>query len=227
MKKFAIYYSFVLVSIMTLLSFLKAQTGAEIISAAVFFPLFVYFFELIAPKREKAIVITFPNKDSVVSPEMTKKQSKKAAKSKKIEDGEVVENDVDNDRRVFLKIIASAGAGLFMMSIFTKKTHAAFFGSVPGPGTISVKDSTGAVIDPAIKTPTDGYKITEVDDAGVPAYYGFVNKDGAWFIMKEDSTATPNYSYVKGTGGVGDTFPAKWLLRGTALGYDYFDEIFS
>ena len=137
----------------------------------------------------------------------------------KTESGEVIEEDVDNDRRVFLKIIASAGAGLFMMSVFTKKTHAAFFGSVPGPGTIAVKDSTGAVIDPAIKTPTDGYKISEIDDASSPAYYGFVDKTGAWFVMKEDSSGA--YRYVKGN----SNFSSNWTNR-ASLTYGYFDEIF-
>ncbi|MBI5126898.1 hypothetical protein HZA76_00365 [Candidatus Roizmanbacteria bacterium] len=223
MKKFLIYYSFVIVSVMTLVSFLKAQSSAHLISAIIFFPLFAYFIELVIPRRRKAIAIILPVKKEL---EKTSVTAKTVAKKGKTEEGEVVNEGVDNDRRVFLKIIASAGAGLFMMSIFTKKTHAAFFGSVPGPGTISVKDSTGAVIDPAIKTPTDGYKITEIADTTSPAYYGFVNKDGAWFIMKEDSTATPNYSYVKGTGLPGDTFAAKWLIKGT-LGYDYFDVIFS
>lgn len=223
MKKFLIYYSFVIVGIMTFISFLKAESSAQLASAIIFFPLFVYFMELVIPKRSKAIAIILPKKEIKEIKKVNRKTT--TAKVSAAETGEILEEGVDADRRVFLKLIASAGAGLFMMSIFTKKTHAAFFGSVPGPGTIAVKDSTGAIIDPAIKQPTDGYRITEVDDAGSPAYYGFVDKTGAWFIMKEDSNATPNYSYVRGGGGIGDTFAAKWAIR-ASLSYGYFDAVF-
>ena len=219
MKKFLIYYSFIIVSIMTLISFLKVENSAQLISAVIFFPLFAYFMELVTPKRQKAIAIIIPVKNSTRKQELVLKDKKNKPKEDKTESGEVIEEDVDNDRRVFLKIIASAGAGLFMMSVFTKKTHAAFFGSVPGPGTIAVKDSTGAVIDPAIKTPTDGYKISEIDDASSPAYYGFVDKTGAWFVMKEDSSGA--YRYVKGN----SNFSSNWTNR-ASLTYGYFDEIF-
>lgn len=214
---------------MSLTSFLKAESSAQVISAVIFFPLFAYFIEQVLPKRQRSLGIILPNNTlsapSTPAKGLKKKNKPTSAKADAGEEGKVVEDGVDNDRRVFLKIIAGAGAGLFMMTVFAKKSEAAFFGSVPGPGTISVKDTSGSVIDPAIKTPTDGFKITEVDDTGSPAYYGFVDKTGAWFIMKEDSTATPNYSYVKGTGGVGDTFAAKWLLRGS-LSYGYFDTVF-
>ncbi len=223
MKKIIIYYSFIMVTVMTLTSFLKAQSTAQIISAVIFFPLFAYFMELVVPKKRKAIIIApivlpvkkTPKKSFIAK--STKDQEK--IEPSKVEDGEVVEEGVDNDRRVFLKIIASAGAGLFMMSVFTKKTHAAFFGSVPGPGTIAVKDSTGTVIDPAIKTPTDGYKISEIDDASSPAYYGFVDKTGAWFVMKEDSSGA--YRYTKGD----TSFSTNWTNR-ASLTYGYFDQIF-
>lgn len=208
MKKFLIYYGFIIVSIMTLESFLKAQNSAQVFSAVLFSPLFLYFFSLVLPKRSKSIPIVLPVKQKI-----------KKIKKDKTQVGQIIEEDVDNDRRVFLKIIASAGAGLFLMSILTKKTQAAFFGSVPGPGTISVKDSTGTVIDPAVKQPTDGYKISEIDDVSSPSYYGFVEKTGAWFIMKEDSSGA--YRYTKGDNG----FSTNWTNR-TSLTYGYFDEIF-
>jgi len=61
---------------------------------------------------------------------------------------------VDIDRRQFLKLISSAGLTLFLFSIFAKRAQAAFFGSVPGSGTVALKDTTGTPIDPAIKTPS-------------------------------------------------------------------------
>ena len=133
---------------------------------------------------------------------------------KKIEEGEI-----DEDRRTFLKIIASAGAGLFFMTIFTKKTEAAFFGSAPQPSTLKLKDSQGNIIDPAEKNPTDGFRITQIDDSSTPTYYGFVDKNGSWFIMKEESSGA--YRYVKGD----SNFSNSWSNR-TSLTYGYFDEVF-
>lgn len=227
MKRLTVYYSFIIVGIMTLSAFLKAESTAQIISAVIFFPLFLYFSELVIPKRQKAIIIQpvkLPIKKNIEKSEekvlMDTKKGKTAKKKNKEETGHVLEEgELDLDRRVFLKIIGSAGAGLLFLSIFTKKSHAAFFGSVPGPGTIAVKDSTGEVIDPAIKTPTDGYKISEIDDASSPAYYGFVDKTGAWFIMREDSSGA--YRYTKGA----TSFSTNWPSR-SSLTYGYFDAIF-
>jgi len=203
---------------MTLSAFLKAESSAQIISSVIFFPLFLYFLDLVIPKRQKAIVIQ-PIKLLVKKKTSFAEASKVKQKISKKAPEVVEEGELDIDRRVFLKIIGSAGAGLFLLSIFTKKTHAAFFGSVPGPGTIAIKDSSGTVIDPAIKTPTDGYKISEIDDASSPAYYGFIDKTGAWFIMKEDSSGA--YRYVKGDSG----FSSNWTNRAN-LSFGYFDAIF-
>jgi hypothetical protein len=91
---------------------------------------------------------------------------------------------------------------------------------MPGPGTIAIKNSDGDTIDPAEKQPTDGYTITEVDDSSPTAsYYGFVHKNGAWYITKED--AAGSYRYAKGA----SLFSTGWTGR-TGLSYDYFDNVF-
>lgn len=125
----------------------------------------------------------------------------------------------DGDKRLFLKLIGSTGFSLLLMALFTKKAQAAFFGSVPGPGVVAIKDSAGNKIDPAEKNPTDGYEITEIDDAGSPAYYGFVKKTGAWYVMLEDSSG--GYRYAKGS----NNFSVNWAGR-ALLSYDYFDVVF-
>ncbi|MFS8159225.1 MAG: hypothetical protein ACMG6E_03255 [Candidatus Roizmanbacteria bacterium] len=119
---------------------------------------------------------------------------------------------------MFLRLIGSAGVSVFLLSIFTGKAEAAFFGSMPGPGTIGIKNTSGTLIDPAEKKPTDGYNITNVDDT-IPSYYGYVNKDGAWYIVKEDATGA--YRYSKGS----SAFSTSWGNR-ASLTYDYFDVIF-
>ncbi len=88
----------------------------------------------------------------------------------------IKDSEYDPERRKFLKLIGAAGGAIFLTAIFTKKAEASFFGSMPGPGTVAIKNTQGVAIDPAEKKPTDGYSITEIDDTGSDTYYGFVNK---------------------------------------------------
>ncbi len=122
-------------------------------------------------------------------------------------------------KRKFIKIIGGSGLGILLLAIFKPKgVDAAFFGSAPGPGTVAIKDSNDNKIDPAIKSPTDAYGVTEIDDS-VPSYYGFVNKEGAWYITKESNDGS--YRYNKGS----SNFSSNWSSR-ASLTYDYFDATF-
>ena len=212
MKRLLFYYSFIVVALMAIGGFSSVQSLGQLLPAILSFPLLVYFGLAVAPKRTKAILL--PKQQ--VSPKKGKGEVIEAAEVTKLKPG------FDMDRRAFLKIIGSAGLTIFLFSLFTKKAEAAFFGSVPGPGTVALKDSTGAVIDPAVKHPTDGYKINQLDDSS-PAYYGFTNKDGAWFIMKENTT-TGDYRYTKGASDFTNATTG-WPNRAN-LTYDYFDAIF-
>lgn len=131
----------------------------------------------------------------------------------------------DNDRRLFLKLAGSTGLSLFFMALIGKKSaQAAFFGSMPGPGTLALKDSTGATIDPAKNHPTDGYKISQLDDSGnTYLYFAYVNKDGAWYIQREtiNGANAGDYRYYKGN----SDFATNWSNR-SGLAYDDFDDIF-
>ncbi len=205
-----LYYNFIVITIITLGGFIGSKTSAQFISASLFTPLLLYFGWQVLPKRKR--ILEIPSKKT------TRKQIVPSSKT-------VLallpspEKKFDENRRTFIKLIGSAGLSLLIFSLFTKKAHAAFFGSVPGPGTVALKDTTGAQVDPAIKSPTDGYKISQIDDAS-PAYYGFVNKAGAWFILKEDSSG--NYRYTKGA----SNFSTNWTNR-ASLTYDYFNIIFA
>lgn len=145
----------------------------------------------------------------------------KLSSSTTAEDGEVLDPSIsDSNRRLFLRLAGSSGIAIFMLAVFGRKSaQAAFFGSVPGPGTVAVKNIAGETIDPAEKQPTDGYEITQIDDSTTPAYYGFVHKTGAWYITKEDSSG--NYRYAKGA----SDFATNWTGR-ALLSYDYFDAVF-
>lgn len=217
MKKLLIYYNFIVVSLMIVGGFLGTGSYAQLASAALFFPLAAYFLFLVLPNKNKAII--FP-KPQVVKITKKKKAKTEILKAEKIEDGGPDKKRMDANRRAFVKLIGSAGVTLFLFSIFTKRAQGAFFGSVPGPGTVALKDTTDTQIDPAIKLPTDGYKISEIDDSS-PSYYGFVDKDGDWFIMEESAG---QYKYYKKTGSNG-TFTVEWPNRG-GFTYLYFDSIF-
>lgn len=46
------------------------------------------------------------------------------------------------------------------------------------------------------------YKISDIDADASPNYYGFLRKDGAWYILKETvSAGADTYRYVKGASG--------------------------
>ncbi len=208
---FGLYYGFIVVTIMTISGLIGAKNIPQLISSLIFLPLALYFILLVLPKKRRAINIP----RIVIEPkELQELQSTKLSQINRLSPAKI-----DVDRRQFLKLISSAGLSLFIFSIFAKKAEAAFFGSVPGPGTVALKDTAGVQIDPAIKTPTDGYKISQIDDA-TPAYYGFIERSGKWFIMKEDST-TGAYRYAKGA----SSFSTNWTSR-ASLTYDYFNIVF-
>lgn len=126
----------------------------------------------------------------------------------------------EEQRRKFLKLVAGAGVGVFAASILNpKKASAAFFGSVPGAGVIAIKDSNGVKIDPSIKSPTDGFAISHIDAATYPAYYGFVNKDGNWYVMRENPQNT--FQYATGL----TLYGTNWTNR-SDLTYASFDATF-
>jgi hypothetical protein len=62
------------------------------------------------------------------------------------------------------------------------------------------------------------YEISDVDDAAYPAYYGYIEKDGAWYIMEENAGA---FRYAKGA----SNYTTSWTNR-AALVYDYYDAVF-
>ena len=206
MKKLVILYSFVISSFMAISGILNANSFAEVASAVTLFtPLSFYFTVLMLPKRHRPVIDTEPIIDII--PNQLRR---------------IKNPDYDPERRKFLKLISAAGGSLFLLTVFTRKAEASFFGSMPGPGTISIKDSLGVKIDPSEKKPTDGYNITEIDDSGVDTYYGYVNKDGAWYIQKELSTGA--YRYTKGSSDFTNATTG-WPNK-TNLTYNYFNEVF-
>lgn len=223
-RKLLLYYSFILITIMSIMGFVGTSSIPQLISAILFLPIAIYFWLLVLPKRNKKLIIPLPN--NAINVVDARKEKITEGKVEKLEEEIILKKKLgkgfDLDRRMFLKLIGSTGLMVFMFSIFSKKAEGAFFGSVPGPGTVALKDTTGTPIDPAIKTPTDGYKITQVDDSDPTySYYGFVDKNGRWFIMREGNGA---YRYTKGD----SDFEGNWEDNKVSpiIPYNYFDVIF-
>lgn len=213
-NRILIYYSFFICLFLTIVGVFSAKNTNQLLTSFIYLPLIFYF----GTKILHIMIKKSPNKN-VTKNKNYSIQSSSSNFQKAIVPEEIPMGVADNDKRLFLKLIGSTGVSLLFMALFTKKAQAAFFGSVPGPGVVAIKDSAGNKIDPAEKNPTDGYEITEIDDSGSPAYYGFVKKTGAWYIMLEDSSG--GYRYAKGS----SDFAISWTGR-ALLSYDYFNSIF-
>ena len=125
---------------------------------------------------------------------------------------------VDKSKRKFLKIAAGTSLATAVMFFLNKqKAGAAFFGSVPGPGTVAIKDTSGNKVDIAQKQPLDGYNISDLDTAGATQYFGFVNKDGAWYILQVNSDNSIRYAKGPST--------YSWSAR-ASQSYGVFSDVF-
>ena len=67
----------------------------------------------------------------------------------------------------------------------------------------------------AFLTQDMGYVCSDIDKSGDPYYFGFVDKDGRWFIMSKTSTAI---RYVSGQ----SAYTVAWAARALqSYGYRY------
>ena len=125
---------------------------------------------------------------------------------------------VDKSKRKFLKIAAGTSLATAVMFFLNKqKAGAAFFGSVPGPGTVAIKDTSGNKVDIAQKQPLDGDPLSDLDTAGATQYFGFVNKDGAWYILQVNSDNSIRYAKGPST--------YSWSAR-ASQSYGVFSDVF-
>ncbi len=223
--KIIIVYSFLVCLFLMLVGIISAKNTGQLFTSFIFLPLIFYFGIMLLQTKKKTkktvgAIHESPNVIASLAEALPAgRQESPPANTTPAIEPEVVADVPDNNKRLFLKLIGSAGFSLLLMSLFTKKAQASFFGSAPtGPGVVGLKDSTGKKIDPAEKRPTDGYEISNIDDAGSPAYYGFLKKTGEWYILQDNAGA---FRYAKGSDG----FAISWAIRGT-LTYDYFNNVF-
>jgi len=225
MKRTLLSYNLAITILIGFTSLFNASNASEVLFSLLFFPLAFYFASLLVESFRHS---PFRPPPYIQPPALLPVQKPSTTKKAKVTSEEIYPSEIvtpgkvkDINRRLFLKLIGSAGFSAFFLSLVTKDAQAAFFGSVPGPGTVALKDTSGAKIDPAKHHPTDGYEVSDLDDAALPSYYGFVHKTGAWYILKEDSDGT--YRYVKGN----SSYSAGWTDRADpSTTYGYFDDIF-
>jgi len=204
-RRVIVYYCFIVTTTVVSLSFLSSLNISQFVSSLIFSPMAVYFLLLVWPRRKEALLLS-------KSPRTTDRQSESKsllAPAPKL----------DVDRRNFLKLIGGAGILAVILGLFSKRSGVpSFLGNVDNLESVTLKDTSGNVINPAENSPTEGYNISQIDDS-MPSYFGFVNKDGAWFIMREGEDEA--FLYTKGDAN----FTANWSSR-TKLKYNYFDSVF-
>ena len=62
------------------------------------------------------------------------------------------------------------------------------------------------------------YMISDIDEAGATAYYGFLDRGGSWYIMQVTATTV---RFIAGT----SAYTTNWTGR-TLLEYGYFNAVF-
>ena len=204
------YSSFIIACMLVVVVFVTAKTYTQLGVAVLLYPLAAYFaYKLFLNNDHKVPLITvqLPAKlAEKIEPETVKPKREQV-------------DVADVDKRTFLKFIGATGISFFLFSILGRRVDNLLFGNTMDPMLIGRGNSAEGQVGTTERLPTDSYLISEIDD-GLIAYYGFINKDGAWFIMKEDPD-TGSLRYTKGE----SNFPDNWTNR-KDLKYDYFHNIF-
>lgn len=208
------YFTFAIACFFVIATFITATNFTQLALATLLYPILMFFTYKMYTNKPKSA------SHKVLATEESNTEAQAGVK-KPAE--RIVISDVD--KRVFLKLIGSAGIFIFLFSLFNKKAENMFYKSLPETGRsfFDKKEASRAGTETgtaaATTQPTDEYGISEVDN-GENSYYGYTKLGGAWYIMKVDS-ATNSFRYIKGD----KNFPASWKSR-EKLKYDYFGNVF-
>ena len=192
MSKSLTYSSFIIASLVVIVAFMTSTTYFQLGVAIILYPMLAYFAFKTFPRKTRVYPLKKPVTGVQPPVEPASPDASQGGSTEKVE-AEIAKAKIertkieDIDKRAFLKLIGGTGITLFLFSFLSKKTESLFPGIAhPAPGLTLLKDTIGNKIDPAQSHPTDGYRISEIDD-NVISFYGFTNKDGAWFIMRGDT----------------------------------------
>ena len=203
MRKTLTYSIFTIMSLLVILAFITAKSYLQLGVAILLYPLLAYFaLQIFKRKSWRAPIVT------IKFPVATAKPRREAV------------DVADIDKRTFLKLVGAAGLSFFVFSLLGRRAENLLFGSSSEPSIIgNALNSTGGEVNVSGTPQLNGYRISEIDDRLV-SYYGFVNNQGNWMIMRED-TETSAFRYSTGK----TNFPISWADREN-LKYSYYHELF-
>lgn len=100
-------------------------------------------------------------------------------------------------------------------SILQKIANA--IGTIINPATEEKQDDIISAISSIIQT---DYKISDMDTSSDPSYFGYIDKDGNWYIT-ELTESTGEVRYCKGS----SDYSTNWTSR-ASLTYDLYNNVF-
>jgi len=208
MSKTLTYSGFAIASLLVILAFLTAKNYTQLAIAVILYPALAYFYLKILSRKTRKVptfTIKIPARSSAQKAEEVRREKVEVA---------------DIDKRTFLKFIGATGLSFFIFSLLGRRVETLLFGKTLESGTTTSPGSpAGGEVGTIGSLSASGYRISEIDD-GIISYYGFINQDGDWLIMRED-TETSSFRYARGDSG----FSRKWSSREN-LKYDYYHNLF-
>lgn len=207
MTKTLTNFTFVIASLIVIMVFVTSKTFPQLAIAVVLYPILIFLAFMIFPRSGR-------KSSGITAHEQPKLNPVRVENSKTKTEPTYV---ADIDKRTFIKLIGATGISFFLFSMFGRGVENLIFGRNGQPGINPA--GGGNQFGGANTTPTDGYKISEIDEGDV-SYYGFINIDGAWLIMQEGMDGS-SFRYAKGN----TDFPSSWTKR-ESLKYDYFHNLF-
>ena len=215
------WLSLLTISILFFASLLAVTIPLDWVFVLLLFPLVVYFWKQMIFEKRKAVAFVGPPEPTLV------------------EEGKIE----DIRFRQFLKFLGGAGLGFVLSSLLNpRKVEATFFGSIPGPGTVSLKDTEGTKINPAredgnladikantadIKANTKVSGTNNIDEASSTlTYVGKEDADGVWVIMAIDTSSGTSITYATQTNNPTYTnYSDAWTDR-ASLTYSAYKDAF-
>lgn len=196
MSKTISYTSIIIGSIIVIFMFVTSKTYVQLGLAAILYPLLAYF------------ILKVSEQGTQETPEATIQMPSRPVQT--VQDSSLEQVEVaDVDKRTFLKFLGAAGLSFFVFSILGRRVDSLLFGG---------RSQNGQTIQEA--NPMEGFKISEVADDGIISFYGFVNQESGWLIMRQDNDIS-SFRYAKGD----SNFTSNWANREN-LKYDYYSKLF-
>lgn len=226
MKRILVYLGFALAGVLVVAAFITAHSYNQLILAVVLYPPLIFFaykifikgYPMQAPAYEGDMTTAtmtangLSASSSAAGGSSNKTSSISQVNSEKVELAKVQVEDID--KRTFLKLIGAAGLSFFVFSILGRGLETLLYNKAASTGTnpFGLVPPEGAGV-----SPTQGYSIAQIDDTnGLVTYYGFVNQNKSWFIMKENLEDN-SYRYARGK----SNFVSNWQNR-VNLNYDFY-----